>query len=119
MKYIQAIVKPGKVDAVREALNEIGIFGMSAIDVKGFGRQLGQQEIYRGAEYTITFVPKVSLEIGVPNDRYDEVMETILQIGHTETIGAGKVFTYAIEQVLKIRTGDYGPEALQSLMSKP
>lgn len=112
MKMIMAIVKPAKLDAVREALTAMGIEGMTATEVKGFGRQKGHTEIYRGAEYEIHFIPKIKLEIAVPADLAARVVETITEAAHTGQIGDGKIFVYDIDQVVRIRTGERDSDAL-------
>jgi nitrogen regulatory protein PII len=112
MKLIQAIIKPFKLDDVREALTEIGITGMTATEVKGFGRQKGHTELYRGAEYVVDFLPKVKLEIVVKEEQVDTVVETVQKAAHTGKIGDGKIFVSAIEQVIRIRTGEQGREAI-------
>lgn len=112
MKFIIAVIKPFKLDAVREALTLIGIEGMTVSEVKGFGRQKGQKEIYRGAEYEVTFVPKVKLEIAVQDGQVDQVIEAVREAGQTGHIGDGKVFVVDLEQALRIRTGETGPDAL-------
>ena len=112
MKLVMAIIKPFKLDEVREALSAIGVQGMTVSEVRGFGRQKGQTEIYRGAEYTMTLVPKVKLEIAVPAGLVASVVETIQQNAHTGQIGDGKLFVLDLEQVLRIRTGETDDEAL-------
>ncbi len=112
MKFIIAIVQPHRLDAVREALSAIGVSGMTASEVKGFGRQGGHSEIYRGAEYTIHYLPKVKLEIAVNSDVADKAVETITEAGRTGKIGDGKIFVLDLENALRIRTGETGPEAL-------
>ena len=112
MKKIEAIIKPFKLDDVREALSEIGITGMTVTEVKGFGRQKGHTELYRGAEYVVDFLPKVKLEIGIDDDRVDGVVETIQSAAATGKIGDGKIFVTQLEQALRIRTGETGSEAL-------
>jgi nitrogen regulatory protein P-II 1 len=112
MKKIEAVIKPHKLDDVKEALGRIGIQGMTAYDVKGFGRQKGHTEIYRGAEYTVDFVPKVKIEIVVEDDLASQVEDAILISARTGKIGDGKVFTYDCESAARIRTGERGPEAL-------
>ncbi len=112
MKMVMAVIKPFKLDAVREALSDIGVQGMTVSEVKGFGRQKGQAEIYRGAEYTVNFVPKVKLEIGIQDDLVDQVVETIASTARTEKIGDGKIFVYDIEKVVRIRTGETNGDAL-------
>ncbi|MGB5212117.1 MAG: P-II family nitrogen regulator [Anderseniella sp.] len=112
MKFIIAIIQPHRLDAVREALLGVGVSGMTASEVKGFGRQGGHSEIYRGAEYTVHYLPKVKLEIAVNGDVADKVVETITQAGHTGKIGDGKIFVLDLENALRIRTGETGPDAL-------
>ena len=112
MKLIMAVIKPFRLDDVRDALSEIGIKGMTVTEVKGFGRQKGHTELYRGAEYTVDFLPKIKLEIAVPSDLVDRVIESITTAAQTDKIGDGKIFVSEIEQVTRIRTGETGPEAL-------
>jgi nitrogen regulatory protein P-II 2 len=112
MKLIMAIIKPFKLDEVREALSGIGIEGMTVSEVKGFGRQKGQAEIYRGAEYTVSFLPKVKLEIAVKDDQIDQVVETIQNTANTGKIGDGKIFVYALEKAVRVRTGETDDDAL-------
>ena len=112
MKYIQAIIKPHKLDDVREALSGIGVEGMTATEVKGFGRQKGHKEIYRGAEYAVHFMPKVKLEIALAADRVDEAIEAISAAAGTGQIGDGKIFVFDLEKVLRIRTGEIDGDAL-------
>lgn len=112
MKLIKAIIKPSKLDVVREALTGIGIEGMTVTEVKGYGRQKGQKEIYRGAEYAISFVPKVAIDVAVSADRVDAVVECIQNAAQSGAIGDGKVFVMDLESVLRIRTGETGEEAL-------
>ena len=112
MKLITAIIKPFKLDDVREALSEIGIKGLTVTEVKGFGRQKGHTELYRGAEYVVDFLPKVKIETAVSNDILDQAIETIIQAANTGKIGDGKIFVQSIEQTIRIRTGETGPEAL-------
>ncbi|WP_438728871.1 P-II family nitrogen regulator [Parasphingorhabdus sp. DH2-15] len=112
MKYIIAVIKPHKLEEVREALSAIGVAGMTVTEVKGFGRQKGQTEIYRGAEYTINMVPKVKLEIAVPADLAGQVVETIQSTAGSESIGDGKIFVLDLESATRIRTGESGDEAL-------
>ena len=112
MKLIMAVIKPFKLDAVRNALTELGIEGMTVSEVKGFGRQKGQTEIYRGAEYNIEFVPKVRIEIVVDDDRAERVVEAIRQSAETGKIGDGKIFVLDVSQAVRIRTGETGDEAL-------
>lgn len=106
MKKIEAIIKPFKLDDVREALTEIGITGMTVTEVKGFGRQKGHTEIYRGAEYAVDFLPKVKLELVLPDDMVERAIETIVETAHSGKIGDGKIFVYPVEQVIRIRTGE-------------
>ena len=106
MKLIQAIIKPFKLDDVREALTEIGVTGMTATEVKGFGRQKGHTELYRGAEYVVDFLPKVKLELVVKADQVDAAIEAIQRAAHTGKIGDGKIFVSSIEQAIRIRTGE-------------
>lgn len=112
MKLIMAVIKPFKLDAVRSALTELGIEGMTVSEVKGFGRQKGQTEIYRGAEYNIEFVPKVRIEIVVDDGRAERVVETIRLSAETGKIGDGKIFVLDVSQAVRIRTGETGDEAL-------
>ena len=112
MKLISAIIKPFKLDDVREALSEIGVAGITATEVKGFGRQKGHTELYRGAEYVVDFLPKVKVEIAVPADLADRVIEAITNAAQTGKIGDGKIFVSSLEQVVRIRTGETGSEAL-------
>ncbi len=112
MKLIMAIIKPFKLDAVRVALTELGVEGMTVSEVKGFGRQKGQTEIYRGAEYNIEFVPKVKIEIVADNDRAERIVEAIRESAMTEKIGDGKIFVVDVEQAVRIRTGETGDSAL-------
>ncbi len=112
MKLITAIIKPFKLDDVREALAEVGVEGMTTTEVKGFGRQKGHTELYRGAEYVVDFLPKVKLEVAVAGDRVDGVIEAITNAARTGKIGDGKIFVSAIEQTIRIRTGESGPDAL-------
>ena len=112
MKLIMAIIKPFRLDDVRDALSEIGIKGMTVTEVKGFGRQKGHTELYRGAEYAVDFLPKIKLEVAVPSDLVDRVIESITTAAQTGKIGDGKIFVSEIEQVTRIRTGETGPEAL-------
>lgn len=112
MKLIQAIIKPFKLDDVREALTEIGVTGMTAIEVKGFGRQKGHTELYRGAEYVVDFLPKVKLEIVVKEEDVERAIEAIQKAAHTGKIGDGKIFVLPVEQVIRIRTGESGRDAI-------
>ena len=112
MKLIMAVINPFRLDDVRDALSEIGINGMTVTEVKGFGRQKGHTELYRGAEYAVDFLPKIKLEVAVTSDLVDRVIESITTAAQTGKIGDGKIFVSAIEQVIRIRTGETGPEAL-------
>ncbi len=112
MKKIEAIVKPFKIEEIKEALNEIGIQGMTISDVKGYGRQKGHKEIYRGAEYVIDFNPKLKIEIVVEADKVEQIVEAICNAAHTGNIGDGKIFVLPIEQVIRVRTGERGTEAI-------
>jgi len=112
MKKIEAIIKPFKLDEVREALHEIGITGMTVTEVKGFGRQKGHTELYRGAEYVVDFLPKTKLELVVKDDQLARCIETISQAARTGKIGDGKIFVSPVEQVIRIRTGEAGPDAI-------
>ena len=112
MKLIQAIIKPFKLDDVREALTEIGVTGMTATEVKGFGRQKGHTELYRGAEYVVDFLPKVKLELVINDDQVDMAIEAIQKAAHTGKIGDGKIFVRTIDEVIRIRTGETGSDAI-------
>ena len=112
MKKIEAIIKPFKLEDVKEALTEIGITGMTVTEVKGYGRQQGHSELYRGAEYVVDFLPKVKVEVVVPADKVDEVVEAITQAARTGKIGDGKIFVMDVEKVVRIRTGEEDEEAL-------
>jgi nitrogen regulatory protein P-II 1 len=112
MKKVEAIIKPFKLDDVREALSEIGITGMTAIEVKGFGRQKGHTELYRGAEYVVDFLPKVKLEVVVREDQLERCMEAIMNAAKTGKIGDGKIFVTAVEKVIRIRTGERDHDAI-------
>jgi nitrogen regulatory protein P-II 1 len=112
MKKIEAIIKPFKVDAVKEALGELGVSGMTVSEVKGYGRQKGHTEIYRGAEYVVDFIPKVKIEIVVTSDSADRVVETIREAAYTGKIGDGKIFVLPVEEAIRVRTGEKGAEAL-------
>jgi nitrogen regulatory protein PII len=112
MKMVTAIIKPFKLDDVRMALSDIGVTGMTITEVKGFGRQKGHTELYRGAEYVVDFVPKVRLELAVAEDRLDEVIEVISNAANTHKIGDGKIFVTPLEQVIRIRTGETGQDAI-------
>jgi len=112
MKKIEAIIKPFKLDDVKEALNEIGIQGMTIVEVKGYGRQKGHKEIYRGAEYVVDFIPKIKIEIVVSADIVDKVVSTIEQSANTGKIGDGKIFIIPIEGAVRVRTGERGIDAI-------
>jgi len=112
MKKIEAIIKPFKLDDVKEALNEIGIQGMTITEVKGYGRQKGHKEIYRGAEYVVDFVPKIKIEIIVKKDRAEDVVNTICKASNTGKIGDGKIFVLPVDEVVRVRTGERGSDAL-------
>lgn len=112
MKFVTAIIKPFKLDEVREALSAIGVQGITVTEVKGFGRQKGHTELYRGAEYVVDFLPKVKLEAAIDDNMLDQVIETIEKSASTGKIGDGKIFVFNLEQVLRIRTGETGPDAL-------
>ncbi len=112
MKIITAIIKPFKLDDVRQALGDIGVQGLTVSEVKGFGRQKGHTELYRGAEYVVDFLPKVKLDIAIDDDLLDQVIEAITTAANTGKIGDGKIFVTDLEQVVRIRTGESGPAAL-------
>ncbi len=112
MKLITAVIKPFRVDDVREALAEVGVQGITLTEVKGFGRQKGHTELYRGAEYVVDFLPKIKLEIAVADDQLDSVVEAITSAAKTGQIGDGKIFVSNLEQVIRIRTGERGQDAL-------
>jgi nitrogen regulatory protein P-II 1 len=112
MRKVEAIIKPFKLDEVKEALNEIGIQGITVSEVKGFGRQKGHTELYRGAEYVVDFIPKIKMEIIVKDDMAAKVIETIADTARTGRIGDGKIFVTSVEEVVRIRTGESGEDAL-------
>jgi len=112
MKLITAVIKPFKLEDVRDALERIGVHGMTATEVKGYGRQKGQTEIYRGAEYTINFMPKVRIEVAVRDERADDAIEAIESAARTGLIGDGKIFVASIERVMRIRTGETDEDAI-------
>ena len=112
MKLVTAIIKPFKLDDVRAALSEIGVSGMTVTEVKGFGRQRGHTELYRGAEYVVDFLPKVKVEVVCPDDLAEKAIEAIRTAAQTGRIGDGKIFVYSIEQAIRIRTGEFGDDAL-------
>lgn len=112
MKKIEAIIKPFKLDEVKEALQDVGVQGLSVIEVKGFGRQKGHTELYRGAEYIVDFLPKVKIEVILDDDQVDSAIEAIVGAAKTEKIGDGKIFVSPVEQALRIRTGETGVDAI-------
>jgi nitrogen regulatory protein P-II 1 len=112
MKKIEAIIKPFKLDEVKEALHELGLQGITVLEAKGFGRQKGHTELYRGAEYVVDFLPKVKLEIVLEDNLVERAIEVIQQAARTGRIGDGKIFVTAVEQAIRIRTGETGPEAI-------
>ncbi len=112
LKKIEAIIKPFKLDDVKEALNEIGIQGMTISEVKGYGRQKGHKEIYRGAEYVVDFIPKIRIEIVVDSEFADQVVERIVQASNTGKIGDGKIFVLSVEEAVRVRTGERGNDAI-------
>lgn len=112
MKKIEAVIKPFKLDEVRESLSSIGVNGLTVTEVKGFGRQKGHTELYRGAEYVVDFLPKIKLELVVADDIVDNAVDAIIKAAHTGKIGDGKIFVTAVEQVIRIRTGETGESAV-------
>ncbi len=112
MKKIEAIIKPFKIDEVKDALNGIGIKGMTISEVKGFGRQKGHKEVYRGAEYIVDFVPKIKIEVVIDDEMVDRAVDTIIQNARTGKIGDGKIFVHPIDEVIRIRTGERGKDAV-------
>ena len=112
MKFVTAILKPFKLDDVREALSDVGISGITVTEVKGFGRQKGHTELYRGAEYVVDFLPKVKLEVAVTDEQLDAVLDAVSKTANTGKIGDGKIFVLDLEQVIRIRTGETGAEAI-------
>ena len=112
MKLVTAIIKPFKLDDVRDALSEVGVQGITVTEVKGFGRQKGHTELYRGAEYVVDFLPKVKIEAAVDDGLVDQVAEAIIKAAKTDKIGDGKIFIYDLDQAIRIRTGESGPDAL-------
>ena len=112
MKMVTAVIKPFRLDDVREALAEVGVHGTTITEVKGFGRQKGHTELYRGAEYAVDFLPKVKLEVAVPDDRVDAVVEAIVESAKTGQIGDGKIFVHTLEQAVRIRTGETDRDAI-------
>lgn len=112
MKKIEAIIKPFKLDDVKEALQEVGVQGLSVTEVKGFGRQKGHTELYRGAEYVVDFLPKVKIEMVLPDDQVETAVDAIVSAARTEKIGDGKIFVSPVEQAIRIRTGETGDDAI-------
>ena len=112
MKQIEAIIKPFKLDEVKEALTKVGIQGMTITEVKGFGRQKGHTELYRGAEYSVDFLPKVKIQVLVPDEKASQVVDVILQTARTGKIGDGKIFVLPVDDVMRIRTGEKGADAI-------
>ncbi|MEM0976519.1 MAG: P-II family nitrogen regulator [Pseudomonadota bacterium] len=112
MKKIEAVIKPFKLDEVKEALQEIGVQGLSVLEAKGFGRQKGHTELYRGAEYVVDFLPKVKIEVVLSDEQLDDAIKSIIEAARTEKIGDGKIFVSNIEQAIRIRTGEEGADAL-------
>ena len=112
MKKIEAIIKPFKLDEIKEALQDIGLQGITVVEAKGFGRQKGHTELYRGAEYVVDFLPKVKIELVIEDTKLDSAIEAIQAAAYTGRIGDGKIFIYNIEEVIRIRTGERGPEAI-------
>jgi nitrogen regulatory protein P-II 1 len=112
MKKIEAIIKPFKLDEVKEALQDVGVQGLSVVEVKGFGRQKGHTELYRGAEYVVDFLPKVKIEVVLPDEQVERAVDAIIQAAKTDKIGDGKIFVSSIEQAIRIRTGESGDDAL-------
>ena len=112
MKLIAAIIKPFKLDEVREALSELGVAGITVTEVKGFGRQKGHTELYRGAEYVVDFLPKVKIEVAVDDSKVEGAIDAITKAAHTGKIGDGKIFVYTLDQAIRIRTGETGKDAL-------
>ncbi|HIP09243.1 MAG TPA: P-II family nitrogen regulator [Rhodospirillales bacterium] len=112
MKKIEAIIKPFKLDEIKEALQDIGLQGITVVEAKGFGRQKGHTELYRGAEYVVDFLPKVKIELVIEDAKLDAAIEAIQAAAYTGRIGDGKIFIYNIEEVIRIRTGERGPEAI-------
>ncbi|MEI6738081.1 MAG: P-II family nitrogen regulator [Pseudomonadota bacterium] len=112
MKKIEAVIKPFKLDEVREVLTNLGCSGLTVTEVKGFGRQKGHTELYRGAEYTVDFLPKIKVEVVVPDDLVDKVIDAVINAARTGKIGDGKIFVFPVEQVIRIRTGESGNDAI-------
>ena len=112
MKKVEAIIKPFKLDEVKEALHKLGVQGLTVTEVKGFGRQKGHTELYRGAEYVVDFLPKIKLEVVVSDERVDQVVGAVIESAGTGRIGDGKIFIFPLDEVIRIRTGERGPEAV-------
>ena len=112
MRKVEAIIKPFKLDDVKEALQALGIQGMTVTEVRGFGRQKGHTELYRGAEYVVDFLPKIKLEVAVPDETADKVVQAIVEAANTGRIGDGKIFVLPVEEAIRIRTGERGPDAV-------
>lgn len=112
MKLVSAVIKPFKLDDVREGLSEIGVQGMTVTEIKGFGRQKGHTELYRGSEYVVDFLPKIKIEVAINDDMLTAVIESISKSANTDKIGDGKIFVYNLEQVIRIRTGETGSDAI-------
>ncbi len=112
MKKIEAVIKPFKLDDVKEALNSIGVQGMTIVEVKGYGRQKGHKEVYRGAEYVVDFIPKIKIELVVASDQVEKVTEAILSSAHTGKLGDGKIFILPVEEAIRVRTGEKGNDAI-------
>tara|TARA_B100000700_G_scaffold157319_1_gene174651 strand:+ start:382 stop:720 length:339 start_codon:yes stop_codon:yes gene_type:complete len=112
MKLITAVIKPFKLDEVREALLSVGVTGLTVTDVKGYGRQKGHTELYRGSEYEVDLLPKTKIDIAVSDDKYDEVLEAVTKAANTSNIGDGKIFVFELDQLIRIRTGDLNEDAL-------
>jgi len=112
MKKIEAIIKPFKLDEVKEALQDVGVQGLSVVEVKGFGRQKGHTELYRGAEYVVDFLPKVKIEVVLPDDQVERAIAAIVDAAKTDKIGDGKIFVSPVEQAIRIRTGEFGDDAI-------
>ena len=112
MRKVEAIIKPFKLDDVKEALSKLGIQGMTVTEVRGFGRQKGHTELYRGAEYVVDFLPKIKLEVAVPDETADKVVQAIVEAANTGRIGDGKIFVLPVEEAIRIRTGERGPDAV-------
>ena len=112
MRIVEAIIKPFKLDDVKEGLSKLGIQGMTVTEVRGFGRQKGHTELYRGAEYVVDFLPKIKLEVAVPDETADKVVQAIVEAANTGRIGDGKIFVLPVEEAIRIRTGERGPDAV-------